>query len=200
MRPAALLVLLLAAACAGPRRGGPLASARVAPDFATYALRRVGLVPFQGEELAPEQAHALQSAFYSEFSARAGFEVVVLDAADLAEVPKSEGYRLGEYEPRTIIAVARRYRLDAVLVGTVTDLRVFAPQRLGLEVDLVASETGLAIWAASVYLDAAQGRTREGLERWSRKELGAEGDDWRVGLLSPSRFVGFAAYEMARLL
>jgi len=197
------LGLGLLAACAVPRHLEMpyLAHAQVAPDFDTYELRRVGLLPFGGAELGAGMAEALQLSFFSEVSQAAPYEVVLLEEPDLEEVERSEPYRRGWYKPRTIIAISRRYNLDGLLFGTVTQQRTYPPQILSLQVDLVSAETGLAIWSSTVHLDAADQRVRDGLQLYYQ---GARGDEnapeWTVALLSPERFARFAAFQVACLL
>jgi len=174
-----------------------LATARVAVDFDSYALRRVGLLPVRGADIAPEQADVLQAAFFAEFSRNTLFEVVPLSAADLEEVPGSEPYRRGWYDPRTILGVSRRYTLDAVLVGTVTDYQFFTPQRLSVHFDLVAAESGAAIWSSSLHLDAANERVSDALAAYAGEH---DGQGWDVALLSPRLFAQFAASQVAALL
>lgn len=198
-----LCTALVLAACATVPQPPPeaLASAQVVPDLDSYVLRRVGLLPLIGPGLSGERAAELQSAFFAELSAASRYEVVQLSRADLSEVPRSEPYRRGWYEPRTIIDLARRYRLDAVFVGTVTDEQPFPPQRLGVQLDLVASETGLVIWSAAAQLDASQERVVRRLEAWAHDELGeSERQDVHLILISPRRFARFAAHEIAAVL
>lgn len=201
MRRLVPLALMLGACMAAPSTPDRLASAQVVPDFDSYVLRRVGLVPLTGPTLSTARASELQSAFFAELSAATRYEIVQLSSADLTEVPRSEPYRRGWYEPHTIIDLARRYRLDAVFVGTVTDEQPFPPQRLGVQLDLVASETGLVVWSAAVQLDASQERVVSRLEAWARDELGeAERQDAHLILISPRRFARFAAHEVAGAL
>jgi len=120
---------------------------------------------------------------------------------DLAEIPRSEPYRRGSYEARTIIGLSRRFNLDAILIGTITDQQYFPPQRLGIQVDMVAAETGLVIWSSSLQLDASKRRVRDSLRAWSQLDQGdLEGEDWELALISPRRFGRFAAWQVARLL
>jgi hypothetical protein len=42
------------------------------------------------------------------------YELVPLSTADLDEVRASEPYRKGRHDPRAILELARRYRLDAL--------------------------------------------------------------------------------------
>jgi hypothetical protein len=194
----------LAGACASTRASMPtLATARVSSDFDTYRIGRVGLMPFAGADLTPEQSAGLEAAFFTEISHSTPFELVLLNATDLLEVRQSDAYRRGWYAPETITAVARRYSLDAVLFGTVTQSQFFPPQKLSVSVDMVAAETGLVIWSSTVHLDATEERVRDGLEAYFSNTRGVPEDaaqDWRLALLSPSRFAQFAAFQVASLL
>jgi hypothetical protein len=203
MRFLALLILSALAGCAtSTPRSVPLATARVAADFESYPLRRVGLLPFCGEKVAEEQSSALQGAFLTEIHRRTDFEVVPLNPADLEEIPASEPFRVGWIQPRTVIDLARRYSLDAVLIGTVTDRQYFVPQRLGIQLDMVAAETGVSIWSAAVHLDASHDDVRRGIEAWFNQHKAdvASGETWELALLSPRRFAQFAAYQIAQQL
>lgn len=195
----ALLALgALASGCvSGPREVPVLATAQVAEDFETYRLRRIGLPPVEGELVDVEHALALQASLFAELSRTTPYELVALAPDDLAEVLASEPHRRGTYAPRTVAEIARRYRLDGLLFGTVTHQRYFPPQQLSVQVDLVAAETGLVIWSASVHLDATDPRVRAGLELWGGGEVDGT---WQVALLSPDRFARFAAWQIASVL
>jgi hypothetical protein len=198
----AVAVALLASACQSDRRDAPiLAKATIAADFSTYALRRVGVMPFQGASVGTEQSVDMQSALGAEMQAAAPYEIVLLGARDLAEVSAADAHRLGWYPPQTIIALSRRYRLDALVFGTVVRQQQFPPQQLDVQVELVAAETGVPVWSALVQLDAADPRVQEGLEAF----YGTRGDDsgrpgWRLALIAPNRFARFAAWQVASLL
>lgn len=200
-----VLSLALAAACAACATPAPmmpsLATAEVAADFETYRLKRVGVMPFAGPEVTPEQSHALQLALHAEISRSTPYEVVLLAPDDVAEVDASEPYRRGWYLPRTIITLSRRYSLDAILFGTVTQQRSYPPLSLSLQADLVSAETGLVIWTSSVHMDTNDPEVREGLEAYYGSTA-PEGfsPGWEVGMLSPERFARFAAYQIARVL
>lgn len=201
MRAIALAALVLAAACASPKAVAPLASARMVSDFGSYELRRIGLMPPVGTRLTEQQQDDIQAACLAEFSAGSAIEIVRLTALDLEAIPSLEPHRKGTYSGRTVLAVASRYRLDGLLIPTVTDLQVHPPQRLGLSMDLVSAETGQALWTSSVQLDAAQERTRDSIEDWATTHQGDVSDHtWEVTLLSPKRFARFAAYHLASLL
>ncbi len=193
------LLLLAAASCRSTEElvQRDLATARVVNDFDSYQFRRVGLLPFAGRDLTTDRAEILQSAFYAELSRSTDFEIVPLSAADVLEVPHSDPVRKGWYEPETILALARRYRLDGLLVGTAIDVQSFAPQKLSLQLELVSAETGAAVWTAAVHLDGGDERVVRALRARARKTSDEQED---IVLLSPRAFARFAAEEIAKLL
>jgi len=191
--------MLFGASCTfAPVSDMDLATARVASDFETYQLHRVGLVPMRGLDLDVDQERVLRSAIFTEFSQGTPYEIVPLDESDLEEVQSSDPYRRGRYEPRTIIDISRRYELDGVLVATVTDHQFFEPQRLSMQVDLVATETGVAIWSGTIHLDASDPDVRTALRAYCKRE--DESETWEINLLSPRSFAHFAAHQLARML
>lgn len=202
MRVLALALVTALAACVQTRQAVPtLASARVVSDFDSYKVHRVGVMPVVGAALSPERSAQLQGALFAEFSAATSYEIRSLSGADLAEIQPVDPHRQGWYSPRTILDLAHRYQLDALLIATVTDLQPFPPQRLALQVDLVSCETGQTLWAAAVQLDASQSRVRSSMEVWAREELGDVNENgWEIVVVSPRRFARFAAYQLASLI
>lgn len=180
----------------------PLATARTASDYSSYHLVRVGLMPFRGPAIEPAQARAMQEAFLFEFSRGAPFEVVLLTESDVSEARPSDPYTDGAYDLRGMLDVARRFRLDGLLMSTVTNVQVYTPQSLAMQVEMVSSETGLAIWSAQLHLDASDPELRrrlEGFESFS-SEGGDGSADAQLTWLSPARLARFAAHEVARVL
>jgi hypothetical protein len=195
------LLVILGAACASVETPPEvLGSARVVSDFKSYDLKRVGLLPFDAEIVDAAQRASIESAFLAELGAGGDYEVIWLELSDLAEIPRSEPHRLGRYQPSTIIALARRYRLDGIMIGTLTDFWPHAPMRMSVQVDMVAAETGLAIWSASLHLDTSRDDVRKSLDAWSRRVLGDDRTSTHVSLISPSRLSRFAAWQVAQML
>jgi len=180
-----------------------LAKAQVASDFDTYQIHRVGLMPVVGRSLDRDHADLLQSAFFTELSLQTPYEIVPLDSRDLEEVNQGEPYYRGRYDPKMVIDLGRRFRFDAMLIGTVIDYKFYSPLRLSLQLDLIATETGAAIWSSSVQLDASVERVQDAIEAFY-KDSGAiaaeDGDGWEIALLSPQLFAQFGAWQIAKLL
>jgi hypothetical protein len=196
----AWIAALLAASCGTLAPDpGPLATSAVAPDLGTYRLARVGVSPLRAASVDAANRAALQGALVAELSAVMPYELVALDDDDLVEVGVQDAFRRGRYDTRAVLEVARRYRLDALVLGTVTHYQPYPPQALGLEVELVAIETGATLWSSSLQLDAADARVRARLERWQHdhKSDGGNRESVQLTLVSPERFARFAAAEVA---
>lgn len=186
----------------GPSTVPLMGSARITSDFSTYSIGRVGLVPFRALEstgLAAHEVGIIETAFLSEFATGTPYDVVPLRGMDLAEVLPPDPFREGSYSPEAIRTLRDRYRLDALMIGTITARRVITPQILGVQMDLVSCETGATIWSSDLLLDGSRQDTRAALEVWAMRELG-ETHGAAMALLSPMKFAHFAAYQTARLL
>lgn len=198
-----LLLLPLFACVSVPQQVEHLATARIAPDFETYTIHRVGLVPLLGRPLDPEQGEVLHSAIFTELSRKTPYEIVPLSGHDLEYICVDDPYIRGRYEPQAIIDLSRRFHLDAIVVGTVTDYQYYTPQRLSLQLNLVAAETGASIWSSSVHLDATADKVQTAVRDFyeaneSLEETGGQG--WEIALLSPRLFARFAVWQTLRLL
>ncbi|MBM3991040.1 MAG: hypothetical protein FJ298_08530 [Planctomycetes bacterium] len=183
---------------ASPELLPTLARSRAALDLGSYSLGRVGLLPPLGS--VGDEAANLQAALGFELTRQMPFEVVTLDAEDLAELRLDQPHARGRYTPQTILAIAHRFRLDGLIVGTVTHLEPFAPQSLGIALELVAVDTGLVVWSSKIDVDTSEVRVRDALEAYqaARTAGGDSADDLSVLMLSPTSLMRFAASEMAR--
>jgi len=198
----AVLTVLGLVGCAGPasRPPIPIGTARAAADFESYDLRRVGVMPPQGDGLDPDFVLALRDSLAGAFSAETSYELLPLGAAELESVGTLDPVRTGKTRPETILEVARRTGLDGLLTARVVDLRPYEPVRLGIEVDLIAVETGLVIWSSQVRVDTGDAYTLEAIAAWQGSTRAGGEAERAVDLLSPRRLGEFAAAQVAMLL
>lgn len=205
MRALALLLLLPLCGCSSlvQKRVDHLATAQIASDFDTYSVKRVGILPPLGRGFDLHQTAALQSIVFTEFSQQTPYEFVPLRQHDVEEVELSESFVRGSFDPKMVIELARRFNFDAMLIVTVVEGQTFDPQRIALSADLVATETGAAIWSGAVRLDASSDRVRDALQAFygSTGATDSEmGGGWELALHSPRMFAQFAAWQLAQLL
>jgi hypothetical protein len=203
-------VLLLSAGLGGclgpsaPREVPVLASAQVSADLGEHALGRVGLLPVQVPEAQPVDA-AYQSAqlsaiFHGEFARATSFELLQLGPRELEAVAQGDPFRRGRYDPALLAELGRRFRLDALLLVNVGGQRVYAPQALSAQAELVSVSTGAVLWAGQVHLDAADPRVTTGLEVFYSDAIDGEvNGPWTLSLHSPERFARFGAWQLAQV-
>ncbi len=195
------LVLAACAACSSTQRTVPsIGTARAVAEFATYDIRRVGLLPPAGEGVDPEFSDALRDALATSFSAQTPYELVILGPTELEAVGRLDPARTGRTRAATVLELARRSALDAILTVRVVDLRPYEPVRLGLEVDLVTVETGLVAWSCRVRVDTADRTTREAMQAWQELVRSGGETERTVEFFSPRRIAEFAAAQAALLL
>ena len=175
-----------------------LASFQRASDFDTYRIGRVGILPVAGQGLSEADSVELQEILFTEFASATRMEIVMLNSQDLAEITLNEPHMKGVYTPDAVIGISKRFRLDGMLVATAINRQVFPPQRLSLQVDLVSSETGMAIWNGGVNLLGDNVEVVNGLEAFYGNGKPIADDSWTVSLLSPSQFSRFAAWQIAQ--
>lgn len=195
---------LMLSACAAP--SVPLLSrAQLAPDFETYELRRVALLmPFAPRDAEAARSDALsdlQDDLVAYLSTGTPYEIVEIGPADLGELRLDQPTRDGRLSIDSLLGLAERFGVDAVLYTQVTHERLHPPLAIGLQAELVSVDTGLLIWTAGVSLDGGDEPTREALRAFHQLESGDPGiDSWKVSLVSPRRFARFAAWQLAQLL
>ncbi len=197
-----LLITVVAASCASmeTREMVPIGTAKASADFASYDLRRVGVLPPRGENLDADLSDALRDALRAAFAAETPYEMIPIGASELESLDNPDSTRTGRTEPRIVLEVARRAGLDAILATRVVDLRFYEPVRLGLEVDLIAVETGLVTWSAQVRVDVGDLRTLDAIQSWQESRRAGNESDRAVDVLSPRRIGEFAAAQVAMLL
>jgi len=166
------LVAALSPACTLVHHEPPpqLAATRRVADYSTYTLRRVGLLPIFGDALDARRQQEFRQAFLFEFARAAPYEVVALDPTQIAEVDPTRPHERGVYSSRTVLELARRYRLDGLIVGEVTQLEVYSPQMLAVQLELISAETGLVIWSSSVHIDAGDAGLEPNFEHFRRQQ------------------------------
>lgn len=102
-------------------------------------LHRVAILPFFNQSNEPTvDGDAIALAYYNELQAIQGFEVMPVGVAKRF----LEASRLRPVTGSDFQELARLMRVDAVIVGSVTDYSPYYPPRMGLSVDWYAANPG----------------------------------------------------------
>ncbi|MHC4261086.1 MAG: hypothetical protein ACYSWX_01065 [Planctomycetota bacterium] len=183
-----------------------LARAQIAPDFQTYDIRRVALLPPMGprdtDTPRPAALNELQDDLLGFLSSGTPFEFVELSRADLGEIQRDDPIRDGRLSIDSLLGIAERFRVEAVFYSQVTREQLYPPLSVGLQAEMVSVDTGQVLWTADVQLSGDDAPVRDAIRDFYEREQGERegGDGWKVALVSPRRFTRFAAWQLAQLL
>jgi hypothetical protein len=202
--PALALALTLAlAGCASAPPGPDAVTCYRAPGPGLADVRRAVLMPFDREAPAAEFLVDVEATFAGELQKERRFEIVPLAESDAA-LASEEIRRDGLYDVASLLEIARHYRADAALVGTVTQCRPYEPLALGLRAELISVATGEVLWSAEGIFDCAEERTLDSIRRWVEARGGRDEttdvSGWRHYTASIRSFSRFACARIAASL
>lgn len=198
MRRALPLLVLCLAAC----RTTP-ASPQVSPyrSEAITAVRRLLVLPFTPESEFPDQADMVTARFV-QYIRCGSFTVVPLPEAPFADALVEDVRLRGAIRAEDLIRLEKEYRVDAVALGAVTRYDPYAPQVLGLSVQVFSTRTGAVLWACQKVFDASSPQIAEDALRWYDRHVEETGAEFgpEVVLLSPKAFARYACARLAESL
>lgn len=201
------LILLTALAggcallCPPPPAPPPISRDYHAAGFDWSAVGRMLILPLANETAYYPAAEEFRDALAAELQALGRFEVV--RAPCDAPGCLVQDVRLGgRFNEAALIELARVFRAEVIVLGTITQYSPYPPPRLGLSVQavspfdavVVASADGLWDAASKGTADLAQAFHREGLrprQAWMTSELTLD---------SPRFFQRFVGGQVARAL
>ena len=195
MRKLGLVTVLLCGCVIAPDPR-PLATATIVSNFQTYSIRRVGLLRLHDDALHRAMDRAVRIEFLeaSDYLLAPTYSVA-LSAEALPGRGGGVTFSLDSLPPQVLEG------LDGLLIPQIIESKTSAPQRLELRLDLIACETGLAIWSATAWVDSTSDEVRRRIRGWQAQLPGSvqDGDPGLV-LQSPERLVRFAVRQLAGLL
>ncbi len=161
-------------------------------------VRRIMVLPFQGDSGVEGDIPVVRESFLAELSKLQRFELIPLptDAAEDDRIYRA--LTRGRISAESLVALAKRYSLDGVLVGTITSYRPYLPPHLGLRTKLFSVHSGSFVWAAEGLYDANDARTMEDLEHYQQSFLAEESSmhGMRINLLSPRKFATYVCHRL----
>lgn len=165
-------------------------------------VRRIMVLPFEAAPGVRVQEGELRGAFLGAMANIQKFEVVPLPDGTDDNRQLYEGLRRGRIPAPALVELGKRYRVDGVMLGTITNYRAYTPQQLGLRLQLTSLHSGSTVWAAEGHYDANDAGTQSDLQHFAATFLGEEPSmhDWRINLLSPQKFAAFVSHRLVATL
>ncbi|MBK6939975.1 MAG: hypothetical protein IPH13_07185 [Planctomycetes bacterium] len=185
---------------APPELPAPTAYRDGTVDFA--AVRRVLALPLYDESEQGDATTLLSRTLGEELSRLRRFDVVVPSSSDASLKSGEAPHRLGQVPIQSIIELGRRYSVDAVVFGTISEYRPYAPPRVALKLSLVDTQTGRVLWQVDDFIDASDARTAHSMRKFFDGVIDDQNTEFGDELLvtSPEMFARYALRRSARTL
>ena len=191
-------VLLAFASCALERPPEKRAINSYLADARDLAcVRRIMVLPFSEEPGVVADKTRIRETYINELLKLRRFEVVPLPADSVEVVPLDASLRHGRISTDEIVALCNRYRLDGVLLGTITSCRAYTPPHLGMRTQLVSVHSGSIIWAVDVLYDASDRSMQSDLRHYYDRVLTHDGNlhGFEFDTIAPTRFCAYVAHR-----
>jgi hypothetical protein len=162
-------------------------------------VRRVVVLPFTAAAGLVADTGLVRAAFLDELTKLQRFEVVPLPEAAPEDERLYRSLERGRLSTQDLVELGARYRVDGLILGTVTSWRPYLPPHLGLRVHLLSIHSATQVWAAEGLYDAADGAVREDLEEYAAtfaaEEASLHGSE--IHLISPRKFARYVCHRLA---
>lgn len=161
------------------------------------SVRRVMVLPFAEEPGVVAECNRIRDAYISELQKLRRFELVPLpeSAAEVAQLQAS--LRHGRVATDSIVELCNRYRVDAVLAGSITTYRAYTPPSLGMRTQLVSIHSGSVIWAVDAIYDSNDRSMQSDLRHYYKYVQTHDGNlhGWEFDTISPTLFCAYVAHR-----
>ncbi len=162
--------------------------------------RRVLALPLFDESATGVDSETVSRVLRDEMMKLRRFDMVQANPSDALLRPADSPQRNGRIPIDTVVELGRRYGVDAVLFGTITRYRPYAPPALAMTVSIVDVETGTLVVSVNDFVDGADAAAAESMDRFFKDEGDTDGTEYGPELMStsPEWFARFAARRVAR--
>ena len=199
-RIAALLSLaLLSAGCLLPRPPETRAINNYLADARDLAsVHRIMVLPFATSAGVVADNENIRDIYVNELQKLRRFEIVPLPKSAHEVDDLYSSMRAGRMSTDAIIGLCERYRLDGVLVGTVTAWRAYTPPQLGMRTSLVSVHSGSIVWKVDAIYDANDRSTVNDLRHYHDRVQTQDGNlhGWELNTIAPTRFTAYVAHRL----
>ena len=184
--------------------GKPLPPPRAFKDEnLDYGLvHRVLALPLSDESGFGTRSDVVSESLRDELTRLGRFGVVRPTASDAMLKPGDGPHNNGRIPVATMIELGRRYGVDAVLFGSISHYRPYAPPALGMSVSLIDVQTGRILWSVTDFVDGSDQRCAVSMQWYFEDETATDETVFGSELMhtSPRWFARFASHRVARTL
>ncbi|MBC8550192.1 MAG: hypothetical protein H8D23_11155 [Candidatus Brocadiales bacterium] len=171
-------------------------------EYRNAKLHRVLLLPFTIESQRDKVVDEVTDAFYIALQKSAKFEIIVPQGFQDILTQQNDIWNRGLIRSETIVEAKKRYKVDAIMFGTITQYRPYEPPILGIKIGMFSAVSGNIMWSSDAIFDSSEAAVIKLVktyykEHYKRKQSLYE---WKIILLSMKQYAQFAAHYMVNTL
>ncbi|MGQ3685815.1 MAG: hypothetical protein ACUBOA_12550 [Candidatus Loosdrechtia sp.] len=171
-------------------------------EYDNANVRRVLLLPFTVESGRDKVVDEITDAFFIELQRVSKFDTVVArEFRDIVSQQKDVWYR-GLISAEAFLEAKKRYNVDAIICGTITQYRPYEPPVLGIKMGMISARSGNVIWSADAIFDSSKAEIIKLIKAYHKEYYQKMQSlyEWKIILLSMKRYAQFVAYQMLTTL
>ncbi len=171
-------------------------------EYNNAGIHRVLLVPFAFETNREKVVNEVTEAFFVELQKSAKFDVVLPHEFPDKLLLQNDLWIKGLVRAETVIEAKKRFKVDAIIFGTITHYKPYEPPILGIKVGMFSTVTGNVIWTADIILDSSEASVVQLVRTYYRRNYQRKQSlyGWKIILVSMKRYAQFAAHQVITTL
>ena len=171
-------------------------------EYLNTRLHRVLLLPFTIESQRDKVVDEVTDAFYIELQKSGKFEIIVPQGFQDILSQQNDIWNRGLIRAETIEEAKKRYKVDAILFGTITQYQPYEPPVLGIKIGMFSAISGNIMWSSDAIFDSSDASVIKLVKTYYKEHYKRNQSlyDWKIILLSMKRYAQFVAYHMVDTL
>lgn len=171
-------------------------------EYSNAGLQRVLLLPFTIESERDKVTDEVTAAFSIELQKSAKFDIVEAQGFQDILSQQKDIWTRGLIRAETIVEAKKRYKVDAIIFGKITQYQPYEPPILGIKIGMFSAKSGNIMWSADAIFDSSQASVIKLLKSYHKKQYQRKQSlyDWNLIMLSMKRYSQFVAYHIIKTL
>jgi len=167
-------------------------------EYLNTRLHRVLLLPFTIKSQRDKVVDEITEAFSIELQKSAKFEIIVPQGFQDILSQQYDIWNRGLIRSETIEEAKKRYKVDAIMFGTITQYQPYEPPVLGIKIGMFSAVSGSIMWSSDAIFDSSEASVIKLVKSYYKDHYKRKQSlyDWKIILLSMKRYAQFVAYHM----
>jgi hypothetical protein len=167
-------------------------------EYLNTRLHRVLLLPFTIESQRDKVVDEVTEAFNIELQKSSKFEIIVPQGFQDILSQQKDIWNRGLIRYETIEEAKRRYKVDAIIFGTITQYQPYEPPVLGIKIGMFSAVSGNIMWSSDAIFDSSEASVIKLVKTYYKEHYKRKQSlyGWKIILLSMKRYAQFAAHYM----